>query len=139
MICVDAAQGNKLLAMAIVTTPAYPEAGALALVAEAKDGTAAPKWGRVDEGLEDVAAQAAEALARALQDAGEAPGIVGLYLTQGQMHYFDLSRRALCWAEYKIEDGAITVTGYHTTRHSDEGGEQEMDGVKKTLVETAET
>lgn len=35
---IDAAEGNELIGMAVVTLPAYPEATALALVAERKNG-----------------------------------------------------------------------------------------------------
>ena len=34
VMVIDAAEGNELIGMAVVSTPAYPEATALALVAE---------------------------------------------------------------------------------------------------------
>lgn len=53
MLVIDAAEGNELIGMAVVSTPAYPEATALRLVAEQEDQKEEPET--MDENMKRIA------------------------------------------------------------------------------------
>lgn len=53
MLVIDAAEGNELIGMAVVSTPAYPEATALKLVAEQENQKEEPET--MDENLKRIA------------------------------------------------------------------------------------
>lgn len=61
---IDAAEGNELIGMAVVSTPAYPEATALALVAEDKGENTKIRQGEDEQAMNEDQKKIAELEAR---------------------------------------------------------------------------